>query len=224
MAEPVPQQIPQPATHEWPQPDHEQSAMNLHGAADQIALFGNLRAVQEVNDLQRLTKAIEGLQTTLGTIQTDMGKVKADVGKMQTDMRDMRAELKADIREVRTELKADIREVRTEMNAMKTELKADIEQVRTEMNAGIASLETKISVVYVLISFGHSELTSISSDHNGRARIHNAAVINEHHDLRPLKTQNDVEPDGFPRSSGQLATYTSMRDFHRLAVDHINKF
>jgi hypothetical protein len=67
-------------------------------------------------------------------------------------------------------IKTEVKELKAGMENMKAELKANIQTVRTEMNTGITRLETTISIAYVLISFRYTKLTSVSSEHNSRAR------------------------------------------------------
>src|SRR5271170_2175748 len=110
--------------------------------------------MSEAHVLQDLVKSVKAMQNDLGKIKTDMGTVKRDVAGMKTEM---------------GKVKRDVAGMKTEMG----EVKRDVAGMRTEMRTGFARLETSISVVYVFTSL-EAGLTSMHSDYNSRARLHNS--------------------------------------------------
>ena len=58
-----------------------------------------------------------------------------------------------------------------------------------------------------------SELTSLYSDWNSRARIHNASIRNSQLPLEALRTSENDLPPGFPATSAQLSTLLGMIGF-----------
>jgi len=87
--------------------------------------------------------------------------------------------------------------------------------MRGEMSAGFAQIETRISIVYVvLVSLRVPQLISTSSDHNGLARVYNAAISSSQSSLHALRTTNNIEPAGFPVNSAQLSALPGMIDFY----------
>jgi chromosome segregation ATPase len=148
MAEPAPQEMPQSELEDSSRSDSSQSDLQELPQPDPEKIAQHFHSIAEQMALIGNLRAVHEV---------------TELQQLTRAIKGMRKDLKT--------IKKDMGKVQKDMGKVQT----DVTDMRTEMQEGFTRLETKISVMYVLISFGDSGLTLTRSDHNS---AHNATINN----------------------------------------------